>query len=153
MRLIFRWGNRGLRMHRWGKCEKRERGVAALKPGSRSLQGPGVSQKRRESQGLHRDATKARWSALEARGLARYVFAWFFALLVQAACMFLLFVQAFLFKEAKMNAFLLSFLVSFGSDMAIVEPIEVLGIVMLPCLFNCGVVRNLRSMLRTLGYV
>lgn len=148
-RLFFRWGNRGYRMHRWGLREKRERAVAEVRVGMSKEEKMQVASSLREAERRERGA---RWSWKERRGIARFAVAWAIVLFVQLVCTLVILIQAYLFGEEKMRSFLLSFVVSLTSDFFIVEPLEVLGLVMLPFIFNAQCCVSLRKAARDLGF-
>ena len=150
-RLLFRWANRGYRQHRWGRREKRERVMAEVKYSMSKQEKQELAVRLRKKQldigfGKH-------WSGKERRGLARFVAVWTLVLLFQVACTLLYMVQAYLFGEEKMRTFLLSFCISLGSDFAIIEPVEVLGLVLLPFFFDAGCCVRMRLAARELGFV
>ena len=149
-RLVFKWGNKGKRFQKRKREKKAATKELAPKLGSRQLSD---SDRMQRALDPSQRKTKKKRGFRETLDKARLVLAW--AINIAFYLMFTWFIitYASLFGPAETRRWLMSWLIGSGNAWMVIEPFEVIVLVMLPFLFDNSCVANCREASKEMGLI
>ena len=146
-RAVFRWGNRGKRFPR--RVSEKKAAVKELRPGDD--RGAELSDADRMKQAFQKAKEPKKRSLREIVDCARLTLAWVFNIAFYLIMCWFTYTYASLFGPEETNGWLMSFVLASGNAWLIIEPFEVLLLVMLPFLLDNSYVANCRDTAKELG--
>ena len=148
-RAVFRWGNKGKRFQR--RVKEKKAAMKELKPGDD--RGAELSDAERMKQAFQKANETKKHSLREIVDCARLTLAWVFNIAFYLIMCWFTYTYASLFGPEETNGWLMSFVLASGNAWLIIEPFEVLLLVMLPFLLDNKYVANCRDTAKELGLI
>ena len=159
-RLVFRWGNKGKRFKKRTREKK-----AAIKDLYGDSSAADAARKASLVEGLSdaermklafkkaREAKKVKKSWREIRDIMRICIAWFINIAFYLVVTMIVITYAMMFGKEETKAWLMSWVLASGNAWLIMEPFEVLVLVMLPFLFENDTVQSCKENAKELGLI
>jgi hypothetical protein len=157
-RAVFRWGNKGKRFKRRTKeksaankqLNNLEKSLAEAEMGGKTLSD---AERMKLSFAKARKTKKPRKSLRQILDTARLAFAWLINIVFYLMMCWFVWTYASLFGPEETEGWLMSWVLASGNAWVVIEPLEVVIIVMLPFLFDNACVANCRTTAKELGLI
>ena len=149
-RAVFRWGNKGKRFQR--RIKEKKAAKKNLKPGD-DRGGAEVTDAERMKQAFQKAKEPKKRSLREIVDCGRVTLAWVFNIAFYLIMCWFTYTYAILFGPEETNGWMMSFVLASGNAWLIIEPFEVVLIVMLPFLFDNKCVAKCRVTAKELGLI
>ena len=159
-RLVFRWGNKGKRFKKRTKEKKAaikdlygDSGTADAAGKASMIDGLSDAERMKIAFKKAREAKKVKRSWREIRDTARICIAWFINIAFYLAVTMIVITYAMMFGKEETKAWLMSWVLASGNAWLVMEPFEVLVLVMLPFLFENDTVQSCKENAKELGLI
>ena len=149
-RAVFRWGNKGKRFQR--RVKEKQATKKDLRPGD-DRGGAQVNDTERMKLAFQKANETKKRSLREVVDCGRITLAWLFNIVFYLIMCWFTYTYAILFGPEETNGWLMSFVLASGNAWLIIEPFEVVLLVMLPFLFDNKCVANCRETAKELGLI
>ena len=150
-RLIFRWGNKGKRFTR--RIKEKKAANKELEKRLTEEKGLSDAERMKLAMGRARSKKRTKRSWRQIRDTLRLSFAWFINVFFYLLICWFIWTYASVFGPEETKGWLMSWLLASGNAWIIIEPLEVVIIVMLPFLFDNACVANCRTTEKELGLI
>ena len=148
--LFARWGNKGKRFQR--RVKEKQATKKDLRPGD-DRGGAQVNDAERMKLAFQKANETKKRSLREVVDCGRITLAWLFNIVFYLIMCWFTYTYAILFGPEETNGWLMSFVLASGNAWLIIEPFEVVLLVMLPFLFDNKCVANCRETAKELGLI